>query len=84
MFHKTPKKGTPGAAPTTPGSSLNAFRASQLDESRRASPKAGDLESPILNDRARGQLMNDNRLVSRLPADSPRRKPTLPKIGGEQ
>jgi hypothetical protein len=75
--HRDPKRETPSSGGRVLPVQSRAAGVDQLP-----SPKAGDLESPTLNDRARGQLMNDNRLVSRLPADSPRRKPTLSKIGG--
>jgi hypothetical protein len=44
--------------------------------------KDRNFESPAPNVAWRVALMNDKRLLAQLPADSHRRKPSLPKIGG--
>lgn len=56
--------------------------ANMLPKSSSSGPKVNPQKSLALNSDRLSERMVEARLIAKLPKDSPRRKPSLPKIGG--
>lgn len=67
------RKGPAGWRPRIPSAGLE-----QRPSGRDQRPKERLLRSPV--DQLAISILNERRLAGRLPTDSPRRTPTLPKI----